>query len=278
MEGGNLTPAEAMRSDRTDVLGVGVNAINLDDAIATIERWIAEGNRNYVCVTGVHGVMECRHDEKLRSIHNESGMTTPDGMPLVWLSRLQGEKRTQRVYGPDLMRKMTAVSQPRGYRHFYYGGAPGVADRLQRELVDTHPELQVVGTYCPPFRELRPEEDEAIVQQINASRPDIVWVGLSTPKQEYWMASHLGRINAPVMLGVGAAFDFLAGTKRQAPLWMQRSGLEWLFRLGSEPRRLWRRYTYIVPGFFVLATGQMARRMWNSIKKTPPVPTLRHHS
>lgn len=250
----------ALRVERTDILGVGVSSIDLADAVATIERWIGERSRNYVCVTGVHGVMESRRDQRLRRIHNEAGMVAPDGMPLVWLSRLFGKRRTTRVYGPDLMRKMTAVSRLRGYRQFYYGGADGVADELRRALVASHPGLEVAGAFSPPFRDLTPEEDQAVVEAINATRPDIVWVGLSTPKQEFWMASHLGRIEAPAMVGVGAAFDFLAGTKRQAPLWMQRNGLEWLFRLCSEPRRLWRRYAYIVPGFAILAAGELARR------------------
>jgi N-acetylglucosaminyldiphosphoundecaprenol N-acetyl-beta-D-mannosaminyltransferase len=246
--------------ERVDVLGVGVGAINLDDAVATIERWIGERSRNYVCVTGVHGVMESRRDERLRKIHNQAGMVTPDGMPLVWFSRLSGKDHTERVCGSDLMRKMTAVSSRRGYRQFYYGGAEGVADKLKDVLVHEHPTLEVVGTLCPPFRELTPHEDRIAVDAINAKHPDIVWVGLSTPKQELWMASHLGRVEAPVMIGVGAAFDFLAGMKRQAPLWMQRNGLEWLFRLCSEPRRLWRRYAYMVLCFPILAVGELLRR------------------
>jgi N-acetylglucosaminyldiphosphoundecaprenol N-acetyl-beta-D-mannosaminyltransferase len=260
MEGRGLSSAGVRHNDRVDILGVGVSSINLDDAVETIERWIGARSRNYVCITGVHGVMESRRDEHLRRIHNEAGMVTPDGMPLVWLSRLLGKHRTERVYGPDLMRKMTAVSSQRGYRQFYYGGSEWVADKLKQVLVNAHPELEVAGAICPPFRELTPEEDQAVVDVINAARPHIVWVGLSTPKQEFWMAEHLGRIEAPVMVGVGAAFDFLAGTKRQAPLWMQRNGLEWLFRLCSEPRRLWRRYAYIVPGFTILAVGELVRR------------------
>ena len=250
-------------ADCTDILGVHVSAINLEDAITTIQRWIVEGSQKYVCVTGVHGVMESKRNQRLRSIHNEAGMVTPDGMPLVWLSRLRGRRRTKRVYGPDLMRKMTAVSELHGYRQFYYGGAEDIAERLKLTLTAAHPRLQVAGTFCPPFRDLMPEEDQAVVDTINAARPHIVWVGLSTPKQEFWMGSHLGRIEAPVMIGVGAAFDFLAGTKRQAPFWMQRSGLEWLFRLSTEPRRLWRRYAYIVPTFAILAVGELAGRILN---------------
>lgn len=261
MESRQLRSADPVHDDRVDILGVGVSPINLDDAIATIERWVGERSRKYVCIAGVHGIMESRRDQQLRRIHNEAGMVTPDGMPLVWLLRLFGKGDVDRVYGPDLMRKMTAVSSLRGYRQFYYGGAEGVAHKLKQVLVNAHPNLEVAGTLCPPFRELTPGEDQADVDAINMARPDIIWVGLSTPKQEFWMARHLGRIEAPVMIGVGAAFDFLAGTKRQAPRWMQRSGLEWLFRLCSEPRRLWRRYAYIVPGFIILVVGDLVRRV-----------------
>jgi len=244
---------------RVDVLGVQVSAIDLDQALDTIEGWIAERKNQYVCITGAHGVMESQHDETLRAVHNHAGMVTPDGMPLVWMSRLLGHPETRRVYGPDLMRALSEFSARRGWRQFYYGGDMGVADRLAAALAKTYPNLAVAGTLSPPFRALTGEEDAGIVEQINAARPDIVWVGLSTPKQEYWMASHVGRIDAPVMIGVGAAFDFLAGSKAQAPLWMQRNGLEWLFRLCQEPRRLFRRYVWIVPGFLVAAGGQLVR-------------------
>lgn len=254
--------ADRPRSEpaRVDILGVRVSAINLPLALETIESWIAERKQRYVCITGAHGVMESQHDETLRTIHNQAGLVTPDGMPLVWMSRLLGHSRTRRVYGPDLMRALSALSAKRGYKQFYYGGDIGVADMLAATLSRTYPGLDVAGTLSPPFRPLSSEEDAGIVEQINAAKPDIVWVGLSTPKQEYWMASHAGRINAPVMIGVGAAFDFLAGRKAQAPLWMQRNGLEWLFRLSQEPRRLFRRYVWIVPGFLLAASGLLVRR------------------
>ena len=274
MESRQLRSAGPIRDDRVDILGVGVSPINLDDAIATIERWISERSRNYVCIRDVHGVMESRRDQRLRSIHNEAGMVTPDGMPLVWLLRLLGKRNVDRVYGPDLMRKMTAVSSLRGYRQFYYGGAEGVADKLKQALLNAHPNLEVAGTLCPPFRALTPDEDQADIDAINMARPDIIWVGLSTPKQEFWMANHLGRIEAPVMIGVGAAFDFLAGTKRQAPRWMQRNGLEWLFRLCSEPRRLWRRYAYGVPGFIILTIGDLARRAMRRLRASASRGTI----
>jgi len=241
------------------VLGVKVSPIDMDTALASIEGWIEKATPNYVCVTGVHGVMASQSDARLREIHDNAGLVTPDGMPLVWMAHRLGYTQTRRVYGPDLMRALTRRSEARGYRQFYYGGGPGLADRLARVLATTHPKLEVVGTYCPPFRPMTEDEDAKIVAAINEADPDIIWVGLSTPKQEYWMASHVGRLKAPVLIGVGAAFDFLAGTKKQAPLWMQRNGLEWLFRLLSEPRRLWRRYFTIVPAFTFMAMAQLIR-------------------
>jgi N-acetylglucosaminyldiphosphoundecaprenol N-acetyl-beta-D-mannosaminyltransferase len=212
--------------DRAFILGIGVSAITLDRAVLTIEQWIERRTQKYVCVTGAHGIIESRHDPQLRRIHNEAGMVTPDGMPLVFMARRLGFKSVSRVYGPDLMRRFTEISAQKGYRQFYYGGGPGIAEQLAATLKARHPTLSIAGTMTPPFRPLTPEEDQATVARINELAPDIIWVGLSTPKQEFWMASHIGQLNAPVMVGVGAAFDFLAGTKSQAPVWMQRSGLE----------------------------------------------------
>jgi len=243
--------------NRAFILGIGVSAITLDRAVSIIEQWIERRMQNYVCITGAHGIIESRHDLQLRQVHNEAGMVTPDGMPLVFMARRLGFKPVSRVYGPDLMRRLTEISALKGYRQFYYGGGPGLADQLAATLKARYPTLPVAGTVTPPFRPLTPEEDEAMIARINAAAPDIVWVGLSTPKQEFWMASHVGRLNASVLVGVGAAFDFLAGTKSQAPAWMQRSGLEWAYRLAHEPRRLWRRYLRIVPLFSMLATAQI---------------------
>jgi len=242
--------------DRTFVLGIGVSTVTLDRAASIIEHWIERRTRNYVCVTGAHGIIESLRDRQLRHIHNAAGMVTPDGMPVVFMTRRLGCKAVSRVYGPDLMRRLTEISARKGYRQFYYGGGPGLAERLAATLQARYPGLNVAGTMTPPFRALTPEEDEAAVAQINAARPDIVWVGLSTPKQEFWMASHVGRLEVPVLAGVGAAFDFLAEMKSQAPLWMQRSGLEWTYRLAQEPRRLWKRYAKIVPLFILLSFAQ----------------------
>jgi N-acetylglucosaminyldiphosphoundecaprenol N-acetyl-beta-D-mannosaminyltransferase len=243
--------------ERANILGVGVSAINMGDALRTIEDWIGKREEHYVCITGVHGIMESQRDERLRQIHNAAGLVTPDGMPLVWLSRFQGFRRVSRVYGPDLMLACCAASHRGGYRHFLYGGGPGVVERLAEKLRGRFEGLRIVGSYSPPFRALTPSEDEAVVRHINDATPDIVWVGLSTPTQERWMGEHLGRVHAPVMVGVGAAFDFNAGLKRQAPSWMQAGGLEWLFRLSSEPRRLWRRYLRNNPRFVWYALRQI---------------------
>jgi N-acetylglucosaminyldiphosphoundecaprenol N-acetyl-beta-D-mannosaminyltransferase len=197
----------------------------------------------------MHGVMESQQDEQLRRIHNDAGLVTPDGMPLVWLCRLKGQRRVERVYGPDLMLALCAHSETASYRHFFYGASPVVLDALTTRLLGRYPSLIVAGTYAPPFRQLDQVEDELIVERIRQASPDIVWVGLSTPKQERWMADHLKRLGVPVLIGVGAAFDFHSGFKRQAPRWMQRNGLEWLFRLLSEPRRLYRRYLTNIPLF-----------------------------
>jgi N-acetylglucosaminyldiphosphoundecaprenol N-acetyl-beta-D-mannosaminyltransferase len=228
--------------ERCDVLGVGISAIDMPRAVETIQNWIARGHRNYVTITGVHGVMESQSDPELKRIHNAAGLVTPDGMPMVWLNRLAGKSHVRRVYGPDFMLAVCALSEKHNYSHFFYGGGEGVADLLVEKLKARFPQLKIAGTYCPPFRKLTVEEDRDLIAKINASGADIVWVGLSTPKQEYWMSQHMGRLNASVMVGVGAAFDFHAGLKSQAPSWMQKCGLEWFYRLCTEPRRLWKRY------------------------------------
>lgn len=242
---------------RTNVLGVGISALNIPLAIDVMDQWIEARTPNYVCVTGVHGVMESQQSPALRQIHNNAGLVTPDGMPLVWLSKLMGQPQVDRVYGPDLMLAVCQHSLAKGYRHFLYGSSEAALGQLTANLRARFPGLQIVGAYSPPFRQLTAVEDAEIVAQINATTPDIVWVGLSTPKQEMWMADHIGRLSAPVLIGVGAAFDFHAGVKQQAPHWMQRSGLEWLFRLVTEPRRLWKRYLYNNPRFLFSICLQM---------------------
>jgi N-acetylglucosaminyldiphosphoundecaprenol N-acetyl-beta-D-mannosaminyltransferase len=242
----NLTTAilDDVMSDiqRCEVLGVEISAVNMPIAVRQIHFWIDTRQQNYVCITGVHGVMESQLDPKLKQIHNRAGMVTPDGMPMVWVNKLAGNSHVSRVYGPDLMAEVCRIGVERNYKHFLYGGGEGVAEKLAEKLREKFPGIQIVGTHTPPFRAISEEEDLAIVEKINQSGADIVWVGLSTPKQEHWMSKHLNRIDSPVMIGVGAAFDFHAGLKSQAPRFMQKLGMEWFFRLVTEPRRLWKRY------------------------------------
>ena len=244
---------------RVNVLGVGISAINLDLAINAIGEAIAEKRKGYVCVTGVHGVMEAQADENFRRILNRSFLTTPDGMPMVWAGHLAGFGHMARVYGPDLMNLVCEFTRGKGYSHFLFGGAEGVAVELKQRLEGKFPGLRIVGTYTPPFRALEPAEEAEFVRSIAELRPDIIWVGLSTPKQERFMARYWERLDTTLMFGVGAAFDFHAGRVRQAPPWMQRGGLEWLFRLGCEPRRLWRRYLRNNPRFLLRSFCQVTR-------------------
>jgi N-acetylglucosaminyldiphosphoundecaprenol N-acetyl-beta-D-mannosaminyltransferase len=234
---------------RVDVLGVRISAIDIPMAVGEIGRWISAGERQYVCVTGVHGVMESQRDAALLEIHNRSGLTTPDGMPMVWAAHRAGAPWVRRVYGPDLMLAVLAEAERRGWSSYFYGGAPGTAELLVERLTERFPTLQVAGTFSPPFRPMTDQEDADAVRAINEAGPDLVWVGLSTPKQERWMAAHAGRLQASALIGVGAAFDFHAGLLPQAPAWVQRSGLEWAYRLAREPRRLWRRYLRNNPAF-----------------------------
>jgi len=235
--------------EKVNILGVGISAIQMDDAISKMEEWIEKNEPHYVCVCPVSTIMECQRDERLRDIVNSAGLATPDGMPLVWLSKLNGYPQTERVYGPDLMLAFCRVAQEKGYSNFFYGGANGVPEKLVQNLRKKFPRLKVAGTYLPPFRSLTQEEDQAVIEMINKVSPDVIWVGISTPKQDKWMADHLGSVAAPVMVGVGAAFNFFSGEVKQAPKWMQKSGLEWLFRLSQEPGRLWYRYLVYNPLF-----------------------------
>jgi len=220
-----------------------VHAVQIPGVIAQMEEWIslrAEGE--YIAVTGMHGVMEAQHDPEFRKILDAAGLVVADGMPLVWLGRRHGFDMARRVYGPELMATFCERTASRGYRHFFYGGAPGVAEDLASRLVSRFPGVVVAGTYSPPFRTLTQEEEREIIHAIKDAHADIVWVGLSTPKQERWMFEHRDRLRVSVLVGVGAAFDFHTGRVAQAPVWMRDHGLEWLFRLSHEPRRLWRRY------------------------------------
>jgi N-acetylglucosaminyldiphosphoundecaprenol N-acetyl-beta-D-mannosaminyltransferase len=241
---------------RVNILGVGINPVTLPQAVSNIAAWIESRARAYVCACTVHTVMECRWDEQMRRAVNGATLAVPDGMPLVWLSRAASRRPVSRVYGPDLMLALCQLSLERGYAHYFYGGAAGVSEQLADKLQARFPGLRVAGVYSPPFRPLDPNERADIAARINQAAPDIVWVGLGTPKQDLWMAEFRPRLSAPVLVGVGAAFNFHTGLIPQAPLWMQRSGLEWLFRLNQEPGRLWYRYLVYNPWFLLLLCGQ----------------------
>jgi N-acetylglucosaminyldiphosphoundecaprenol N-acetyl-beta-D-mannosaminyltransferase len=244
---------------RVDVLGVGVSAISTAGAVETMLGWIERGERHYVCVTGVHGVMESRRDPALRAIHNRSGLTVADGAPLYWMCRLAGCRHATQSRGADLYAAFSAAAAERGLRYFFYGGGPGVAEAMAARTLERFPGVRVAGTLTPPFRPLGPDEADAVVAAIDAASPDVVWVGLSTPKQERFMAAVRPRLAAPVLVGVGAVFDFFTGAKREAPPALRGSGLEWLFRLACEPRRLWRRYLVNNTAFAVALAAQLAR-------------------
>ena len=246
-----------MTAPRVSLLGVRVTAFDLPTAVAEMQPAIAAGQRTYVCTCPVYTLMQGHERPEVRAALNGAGWVTPDGMPVVWALRLCGVQAVGRVYGPDLMLALSEVAAQQGQAQFYLGGEPGVADALAQNLQRRFPGLPVAGTYSPPFRASTPAEEDALIQLINASGAAVVWVGLGSPKQDLWMARYRSRLHAPLLIGVGAAFDFLTGRQRQAPRWMQRPGLEWLFRLASQPGRLWRRYLIYNPKFLWHLTLQL---------------------
>lgn len=228
--------------NKFDILNVRISAIDMDDACSLIEDRIVSRQKGYVCVCPVSVIMECRKDGRVLKSVNCADLATPDGMPVVWIGKSKGYKNIRRVYGPDLMDRMCDISGKKGYKNYLYGSSEDVLERLSKRLTGIYPSLIISGSYSPPYRKLTKEEDNKIIENINKTNSDLLWVGLGSPKQDLWMYEHREKINTPMMLGVGAAFDFLAGTKPQAPVWMRNIGFEWLFRLITEPKRLWRRY------------------------------------
>ncbi|QMV20016.1 WecB/TagA/CpsF family glycosyltransferase [Granulicella sp. 5B5] len=240
-----------------DVLGVKVSALNMDQAIRQTDAWIASGQCGFICVTGVHGVMEAQRDLEFLRILNSAMLNAPDGMPMSWVGHLQGFTEMDRVYGPDFMAELCRLSVPRGYRHFLYGGDEGVAELLRKSLESKFPGIEVVGTFTPPFRDLTREEEAQLCAQIESTKPHIMWIGLSTPKQERFMARYVERLGVPLLVGVGAAFDYHTGRLRDCPRWIKRAGLQWLHRLFQDPRRLWKRYARNNPEFLWKMTLQL---------------------
>jgi N-acetylglucosaminyldiphosphoundecaprenol N-acetyl-beta-D-mannosaminyltransferase len=244
------TPKAAVRPAVVDVLGIPLALTDYDGAVDWIESTVVERRRAYVCVANVHTVMSCQEDAEVRAAVLGSDLTVPDGQPLVWAMNALGHRLSDRVYGPDLMAYWCERAAITGTRTFLYGGRDqGALITLAEKLRERFPGLSIVGGYTPPFRPLTTEEEDFVVGEINRSGADVVWVGIGVPKQEKWMAAIRGRLEAPVLVGVGAAFDFHAGLVPQAPRWLQSIGMEWAYRLAQEPGRLWRRYLRYNPRF-----------------------------
>jgi len=264
-----------------NVLGVRVSAVDLKSAVDLSDQWIRSARgHGYICATGVHGVMEAHADSEVRQALNHAFLNVPDGMPMSWVGHLQGFRNMDRVFGPDLMMAMCRLSVERGYRNFFYGGKPGVAALLGETLQRKIPGLQVVGTYTPPFRSLTLDEEKEVLGQVRESRPHIFWVGLSTPKQERFMAQHVDYLQVPLMFGVGAAFDFHTGAIRDCSAWVKRSGLQWLHRLIQDPGHLWKRYLRNNPAFLWHIALQLSRlRQYPSGAETTltgPIHTMKN--
>jgi len=246
-----------------NILGVRVDAVQIPDVIKEMGKWISQRDRpHYIAVANVHVVMEARHDPSFKKVLEEADLCVPDGMPLIWVGRLRGHKLQRRVYGPDLLLEFCRETQEMGYRHYFYGGAPGVPEELSEKLKGQFPQLNVAGVCSPPFRPMTAEEDARQVEMINQATPDVLWVGLGCPKQERWMREHRDRLRVPVLVGVGQAFDIHSGRSKQAPKWLREHGLEWLYRLLCEPRRLWRRYLLYNSEFIFWESLELLRLNW----------------
>jgi N-acetylglucosaminyldiphosphoundecaprenol N-acetyl-beta-D-mannosaminyltransferase len=254
-------PAAAADFSTREILGVPVAMVDYDRAIAVMDQLIDRRDKGYVCAAPVHALMVARDDPEMLAALRGSTMVVPDGMPVVWAANLLGERLSDRVYGPELMLRYSDRCAERGHRVWLYGGRDqGSLVQLALNLRRRHPGINIVGGYSPPFRPMTAEEEDALVDQINGAQPDVLWVGIGVPKQEKWMARMRERLDVPVMCAVGAAFDFHAGRISQAPSWMQQRGLEWIYRIAQEPRRLLPRYLYFNPRFVLAFSRQYLGR------------------
>jgi N-acetylglucosaminyldiphosphoundecaprenol N-acetyl-beta-D-mannosaminyltransferase len=250
-----------------DILNVNFNLIAFNDVMDVIEYWRQNNESNYITITNPHSVMLCYQQKHMMTATKSAGMTLPDGIGIVMAANILGFPHNGRIAGPDLMLKLCDHGREQNYRHYFYGGAEGVADKLAERLSKKYPGLKVAGKYCPPFRELSEQEDSDIVEMINDTKPDVLWVGLGAPKQEKWMYDHLDRIKAAAMIGVGAAFDFHSGNVARAPGWTHACGMEWFHRLVVDPKRMWRRYIVNSPLFLLKVMAQKISML--SGKKQP---------
>jgi N-acetylglucosaminyldiphosphoundecaprenol N-acetyl-beta-D-mannosaminyltransferase len=243
-------------AEQANVLGIGVHAVDLRRAALILEAHLRGGIKGFVCLAGVHGIMEAQRSRDLKSIFAEALLVAPDGMPVVWISHLQSFSATQRVFGPDLMLDIIGRPEFRNCAHFLCGGENGVAENLRDRMLQRFPWIKIVGTYSPPFRQMTAKEEREFVENVRSLQPDIIWVGLSTPKQERFMAHYLPMLDTKLMIGVGAAFLFHTGAIRDSPEWIKRAGLQWLHRLLQEPSRLWKRYLLNNPLFIIYSLLQ----------------------
>ena len=241
-------------SERTYILGTKVSLVQIPELLGEMEQWIEQASEQeparYAVLTNINCVMSACRNADYRQVLNNADWAVADGMPLVWVARWRGAKHMRRrCYGPEILEAFCERAVQRGYRFYFYGGAEGVAEKLAETTRARFPGLKIAGFESPPFRPLTEEEDAAVCERINSAAPDVVWVGLGAPKQDIWMAEHAARLRVPVLVGIGAAFDFFTGRIQQAPRWMRENGLEWLFRLLADPRRLWFRYLVYNPWF-----------------------------
>lgn len=247
-----MNPEMIERYPSINILGMNVLALKKEEILSEIISRIISKRRSYICLPNVYSTVLFQKNKKFRDAISSSDFLIADGLPLLWVSTMKGQK-IDRIRGSDLMLILCQLSHEHRFSHFFYGGEPGIPENLSAELQKKFPWLNVIDMFSPPFRTLSLHEDEKIIERINKANPDILWVGLGTPKQEIWMYEHRKKLDVPMIIGVGAAFDFLSGNMKQAPKWMQHVGLEWLFRFVQEPRRLWRRYLWGNTMFFVLA-------------------------
>ena len=251
------TRSSPTRSVRANVLDVGIDAINMQQALAHIDTELRSGRKGYICLAGVHGVMEAHRDASLARIFAGANLVVPDGMPTVWVGRHQGHRSMERVAGPDLMLAVMAGTEFRDRTHFLCGGKAGVAGELRDALRARFPGIKIIGTHTPPFGPMSDTEERQLTTKINRLKPDIIWVGISTPKQERFMARYLAQFDTKLMFGVGAAFDFHTGRIKDCPDWVKQCGLQWLDRLIQNPKHLWKRYFRNNPAFLVAIAMQL---------------------
>lgn len=262
-----MNKSEINRVLKFRIAGVRIDAVTLELAVKIIEKWISMGWKSYVCLTGAHAIVDMYKSKELFRINEESGLVTADGMPVVWVGRQRGYN-LERVCASNLMPALFERSLKKKYKHYLYGSSADVIDRLKFNLSKDYPGINIVGTYSPPFRELTDFEKNHVVSIINSASPDIVWVGLGFPKQAFFMAEFSSLLNASVLIGVGAGFDFFSGNKRIAPTWISILGLEWFYRLLNEPNRLLARYARVVPMFIHLIVKDFIIRYIQAIRKS----------